>query len=29
MAGVRVEDAAIAFACDPETMRQHYLALDE
>jgi integrase len=29
LAGVRVEDAAIAFACDPETMRQHYLALDE
>jgi integrase len=29
MAGIKVEDAAIAFGCDPETMRQHYLALDE
>ena len=23
------EEAAVAFGCDPETMRQHYLALDE
>ena len=29
MAGIKVEDAAIAFGCDPETMREHYLALDE
>jgi hypothetical protein len=29
MVGIKVEDAAIAFGCDPETMRQHYLALDE
>lgn len=29
MAGVSYEDAAIAFGCNPETMRQHYLALDE
>jgi len=28
-AGIKVEDAAIAFGCDPETMREHYLALDE
>ena len=29
MAGVSFEEAAIAFGCHPETMRQHYLALDE
>ena len=29
MAGVKIEDAAIAIACDSETMRQHDLALDE
>ncbi len=28
-AGIKVEDAAIAFGCDPETMREHYLAFDE
>ena len=28
-AGIKIEDAAIAFGCDPETMREHYLALDE
>ena len=27
--GVSFEEAAVAFGCDPETMRQHYLALDE
>jgi integrase len=29
MAGVAESDAAIAFGCNPETMRKHYLALDE
>jgi integrase len=29
MAGVAESDAAIAFGCNPATMRQHYLALDE
>ena len=29
MAGVSFEEAAIAFGRHPETMRQHYLALDE
>jgi integrase len=29
MAGVDEADAAIAFGCNPVTMRQHYLALDE
>ncbi|MES1213644.1 MAG: hypothetical protein ABUL64_03575, partial [Singulisphaera sp.] len=29
MAGVTESDAAIAFGCSPQTMRQHYLALDE
>ncbi len=29
MAGVSYEDAAIAFGCNPDTMRQHYIALDE
>jgi hypothetical protein len=29
MAGVAESDAAIAFGCNPTTMRQHYLALDE
>jgi len=28
-AGVHFEDAAIAFGCNPDTMRKHYLALDE
>ena len=26
---VDIEDAAIAFGCNPQTMRQFYLALDE
>jgi len=29
MAGVAESDAAIAFGCNPDTMRGHYLALDE
>ena len=29
MAGASESDAAIAFGCTPDTMRQHYLALDE
>jgi hypothetical protein len=29
MAGVSYEDAAIAFGCNPDTMRQHYIALNE
>ena len=29
MAGVSYDDAAIAFGCNPQTMRQHYIALDE
>ena len=29
MAGVIEDDAAIAFGCTPQTMREHYLALDE
>jgi hypothetical protein len=29
MAGVAESDAAIAFGCNPQTMRGHYLALDE
>jgi hypothetical protein len=29
MAGVSYEDAAIAFGCNPNTMREHYLALAE
>lgn len=29
MAGVAESDAAIAFGCNPATMRSHYLALDE
>ena len=29
MAGVGFDDAAIAFGCHPETMRKHYVALDE
>jgi hypothetical protein len=28
-AGVSSEDAAIAFGCNPETMRRHYIRLDE
>jgi hypothetical protein len=28
-AGVHFEDAAIAFGCNADTMRKHYLALDE
>jgi hypothetical protein len=29
MAGVSFDDAAVAFGCHPETMRKHYLVLDE
>jgi integrase len=29
MLGVTYDDAAIAFGCNPETMRRHYLALNE
>ncbi|MBY0589670.1 tyrosine-type recombinase/integrase [bacterium] len=29
MAGVPCDEAAIAFACNPETMRKHYLVVDE
>jgi hypothetical protein len=29
MAGVSYDDAAIAFGCNSQTMRQHYMALDE
>ena len=29
MAGVTEDDAAIAFGCSSQTMREHYLALDE
>ena len=29
MAGVAESDAAVAFGCNPSTMREHYLALDE
>lgn len=29
MAGVSFDDAAVAFGCHPETMRQHYTSLDE
>jgi integrase len=29
MAGVGFDDAAVAFGCHPETMRKHYIALDE
>ena len=29
MAGVSYDDDAIAFGCNPQTMRQHYIALDE
>ena len=29
MAGVTYDDAAVAFGCNPQTMRQHYIALDE
>lgn len=29
MAGVGFDDAAVAFGCHPETMRKHYVALDE
>lgn len=28
-AGVPIDDASIAFGCNPQTMRQHYLNLDE
>lgn len=28
-AGISYEDAAIAFGCNPDTMRKHYVALDE
>jgi integrase len=29
MVGVGFDDAAVAFGCHPETMRKHYVALDE
>ena len=29
MAGVSYDDAAVAFGCNPQTMRQHYIAVDE
>ena len=29
MAGIAESDAAVAFGCNPSTMREHYLALDE
>ncbi len=29
MAGVSFDDAAVAFGCHPETMRKHYISLDE
>ena len=29
MAGVSFDDAAVAFGCDPNTMRKHYIALEE
>jgi hypothetical protein len=29
MADINVDDGAIAFGCHPETMRKHYLALEE
>jgi hypothetical protein len=29
MAGVTYDDAAVAFGCKPDTMRKHYIALDE
>ncbi len=29
MAGVSFDDAAVAFGCNPQTMRQHYISLDE
>jgi site-specific recombinase XerD len=29
MAGVSYDDAAVAFGCNPQTMREHYVALDE
>ena len=28
-AGVSYDEAAIAFGCHPETMRRHYVKLDE
>jgi hypothetical protein len=28
IAGVAVDDAAVAFDCNPDTMREHYLAFD-
>jgi hypothetical protein len=28
-AGVAYDDDAIAFGCNPETMRKHYITLDE
>jgi hypothetical protein len=27
--GISYDDAAVAFGCNPQTMRQHYIALDE
>ena len=28
IAGVALDDAAVAFDCNPDTMREHYLAFD-
>lgn len=28
-AGISIDDAAIAFGCNPDTMRKHYVAIDE
>ncbi len=28
-AGIQIDDASITFGCNPQTMRQHYLNLDE
>jgi hypothetical protein len=27
--GISYEDAAVAFGCNPDTMRKHYIAFDE
>ena len=29
MAGVRCDDVAVAFGCNPQTMRQHDIAVEE
>ena len=28
-ASIPIDDAAVAFGCNPETMRRHYIAIDE